>query len=333
MASIKQVAEAAGVSTATVSRVLANKPYVRPELRDRVLAAVAQLAYRPNRVARTLRSQQSNSLGLIVSDIRNPFFSELSHAVEDTAYAHGYSVVLCNTDENPEKEELYLNLMHDESVAGIVLSPTRQTITRFADLNIAIPTVLVDRALKNGDADAVLLDNVAAAYKLTVHLLAQGFQRVGAILAAINTTGRERQQGYADALREYNLPLRGELVRHVAPKIETGHAAALELLSLAQPPDAILTGNSLLTAGALQAIREQGLRIPEQVALVGFDDTIWADLVQPAITVLEQPTDDIGRTATKLLLERIADPLRPVRQIILKGRLRVRESSVRQRRS
>jgi LacI family fructose operon transcriptional repressor len=329
MAGIKEVAEIAGVSTATVSRVLANKPYVRPEVRERVLAAVSQLAYRPNRVARSLRSQQSNSIGLIVSDIRNPFFNELSRAVEDTAYAHGYSVVLCNTDENPQKEELYLNLMHDEHVAGIVLSPTRQSITRFADLNIEIPTVLVDRSLKNGDADAVLLDNVAAANELTTHLIEQGYQRIGAIFASVSTTGRERQRGYEDAHREHNLAPRADLVRHVPPKIETGYAAALDLFSASQPPDAILTGNSLLTAGVLQAIRERGYKIPDQVALVGFDDTIWATLVEPAITVLAQPTDDIGRSATELLLGRIADPSRPTRKVILQGQMRVRGSSVR----
>jgi LacI family fructose operon transcriptional repressor len=331
MPSIKDVAETAGVSTATVSRVLANKPHVRPEVRKQVLAVVEQLAYRPNRVARTLRSQQSTSIGLIVSDIRNPFFSELSRAVEDTAYANGYSVVLCNTDENPAKEELYVNLMHDENVAGIVLSPTRHTITRFAELNIAVPTVLVDRAMKNADADAVLLDNFTAAYELTTHLIEQGYQRIGAIFAAVSTTGRERQRGYEAALREHSLPPHADLVKHVLPKIETGRAATVMLLQHPTPPDAILTGNSLLTAGALQVIRQHGLVIPDAMALVGFDDTIWADLVQPAITVLEQPTGDIGRTATELLLERIAAPLRPVRQIILKGRLRVRESSVRQR--
>jgi LacI family fructose operon transcriptional repressor len=287
------------------------------------------LAYRPNRVARTLRSQQSNSLGLIVSDIRNPFFSELSRAVEDTAYTHGFSVVLCNTDEDPRKEELYLNLMHDENVAGIVLSPTRQQITRFADLNIAIPTVLIDRSLKNGGADAVLLDNVAASYELTSHLLEQGFRRIGAIMAAVSTTGYERERGYADALRDYGLSMEAQLVQHVTPKIETGYTAAMDLLSSDHPPDAILTGNSLLTAGALQAIRERGLHIPDQVALVGFDDTIWASLLQPAITVLAQPIDDIGRTATELLLERIADPGRPARKVVLQGQMRVRASSLR----
>ncbi|HEX5690937.1 MAG TPA: substrate-binding domain-containing protein, partial [Roseiflexaceae bacterium] len=155
--------------------------------------------------------------------------------------------------------------------------------------------------------------------------------RIGAILAAVSTTGLERQRGYADALRDYGLSMDPRLVCQIAPKIETGHAAALEFLTAPDPPEAILTGNSLLTAGALQAIRERGLRIPDQIALVGVDDAIWAALVQPAITVLAQPTDDIGRTATELLLERIADPTRRARKVVLQGQMIVRESSVRWR--
>src|SRR3954467_2140620 len=227
MASIKEVAEAAGVSTATVSRVFSNKPHVRAAVRERVMAAVEQLAYRPNRTARTLRSQQSNTIGLIVSDIRNPFFTAISRSVEDTAYAHGYSVLLCNTDEDPEKEELYLKLMQDENVAGIIFSPTRQIITRFADMEIEFPTVLVDRSLKNGDVDAVLLDNVRAAYELTKHLLDQGYQRIGVLLGAVGTTGQERQQGYEEALRESGFAVRTELIRDIQPKVETGRAATL----------------------------------------------------------------------------------------------------------
>src|SRR6266851_6769562 len=133
MVSIKDVAEAAGVSTATVSRVLSNGLHVRPEVRERVMVAVERLGYRPNLLARSLRSQQTNTIGLIVSDIRNPFFTSISRAVEDTAYEQGFSLILCNTDENPEKEAIYLNLMHDENVAGIIMSPTRQTPTNFTD--------------------------------------------------------------------------------------------------------------------------------------------------------------------------------------------------------
>src|SRR2546427_12826336 len=136
MVSIKNVAEAAGVSTATVSRVLSNGLHVRPEVRERVLAEVERLGYRPNLVARNLRSQQSNMIGLIVSDIRNPFFTAISRAVEDTAYEQGFSLVLCNTDENPEKEAIYLNLMQDENVAGGIFSPTRQIAAKFNALKV-----------------------------------------------------------------------------------------------------------------------------------------------------------------------------------------------------
>ena len=327
MASIKDVAAAAGVSTATVSRVLSNKPYIRPELRDRVMAAIERLEYRPNLVARNLRSQQSNTIGLIVSDIQNPFFSTISRAVEDTAYAHGFSVLLCNTDESHEKELMYLNVMRDERVAGLIFSPTQQSLSRFTELNIDIPAVMIDRALKNSDVDAVLLDNVAGAYDLTTHLIERGYQRIGAIFGFDSATGVDRQRGYQDALREHGLPLVEQLIRRVLPRLETGRSAALELLAAAQPPDAIMAGNSLLAAGALQAIRERQLRIPDDVALVGFDETIWATLVQPALTVLAQPTDAIGSSATELLLQRIADPRRPARKIILQGQLCARDSS------
>src|SRR5262245_8724290 len=195
MASIKEVAEAAGVSTATVSRVLTNQPHVKPALRERVLAAVAKLDYRPNLVARSLRSQHSSTIGLIVSDIRNPFFTAISRAVEDTAYAQGYSVVVCNTDENPEKESLYLRVMRDEHVAGVIFSPTRQALTNFAALNIDFPTVLVDRTLKHGAVDAVLLDNVTAAHELTIHLIERGYRRIGGLFDA-SATGRDRRRGY-----------------------------------------------------------------------------------------------------------------------------------------
>ncbi len=327
MASIKDVAEAAGVSTATVSRVLSNGPHVRSEVRERVMAVVERLGYRPNLVARSLRSQRSNTIGLIVSDIRNPFFTSISRAVEDAAYEQGFSVLLCNTDENPEKEAIYLDLMRDESVAGVIFSPTRQTAANFTASNLGFPTVVVDRSIPNGDVDVVLLDNVDAAYRLITHLIENGYRRTGAICGEMSTTGRERQGGYEKALRAHGLAPPAEHVKYVPPKIEAGYAAALKMIDSAQPPEAIFTTNSLLVAGALQAIRERELIIPDDMALVTFDETIWASLVQPAITLIAQPTDEIGRTAAELLLQRVADPDRPTRQVILKGRLLVRGSS------
>lgn len=326
MASIKDVAKAAGVSTATVSRVLSNGEHVRTEVRKRVMEAVEQLAYRPNLLARSLRSRQTNTIGLIVSDSRNPFFTSISRAVEDTAYEQGFGLFLCNTDENPEKEAIYLNLMRDENVAGVIFSPTRQTAANFTSLNVSLPTVIVDRSTGGAEVDMVLLDNVDSAFRLTTHLLEQGFHRIAA-LSETSATGRERYAGYEKALRAYGLSPVGEHVKFVRPRVEAGYVTTLKLIDATQPPDALLTTNSLLAEGALKAIRERDIIIPDDIALVTFDETIWASLVQPPITLIDQPTYEIGQTATELLLQRIADPNRSTRQVILKGRLVVRGSS------
>jgi LacI family fructose operon transcriptional repressor len=331
MVSIKEVADAAGVSTATVSRVLSDKPHVRPDVRQRVLDAVDKLNYRPNLVARSLRSQQSSTIGLIVSDIRNPFFTAVSRAVEDTAYQQGYSVFLCNTDENPAKEALYLKVLQDENVAGIIFSPTRQSAENFSSLKIQMPTVVVDRTVPDADLDTVLIDNIASAYRLTDHLIQNGYTRIGAIFGEASTTGRQRRIGFEEALQAHSISPDPDLIRYVQPKIEAGCAAVTEMLTSIRPPQAVFTSNSLLTAGALLAIREQGLSIPDDVALVGFDETTWSSLVDPGITLIAQPTADIGTTAAELLLERIADPERPTRTVTLKGQLMVRGSSAPQR--
>lgn len=327
MASIKDVAKAAGVSTATVSRVLSNGAHVRPEVRERVMAAVDKLAYRPNLLARGLRSQQSNTIGLIVSDIRNPFFTSISRAVEDMAHEQGFSLILCNTDENPEKEAIYLNLMQDQNVAGVIFSPTRQTAANFTTLKITFPTVIVDRSIKDADVDMVLLDNVDAAFRLVNHLIENGYRHIGALCGETSSTGRERYAGFEKALRAHDLSPVAEHVKFVQPKIEAGYAATLKILDATQPPDALMTTNSLLAEGALQAIRERDLTIPDDIALVTFDETTWASLVQPPVTLIAQPTHEIGKTATELLLQRIADPDRPTRQVILKGHLLERGSS------
>lgn len=327
MANIKEVAEAAGVSTATVSRVLSNGAHVRPEVRKRVQEAVDRLGYRPNLVARSLRSQHTSTLGLIVSDIRNPFFTSISRAVEDTAYEQGYSILLCNTDEDSEKEAIYLNLMQDANVAGIIFSPTRQMAANFSSLALTIPIVVVDRTIKGADVDAVLLDNEEAGSRLTTHLIENGYRRIAAICGERSTTGRERRTGYEQALRAHGLSPAAELMTYVPPKPESGYAAARAMLDLPQPPDAFFTTNSLLAEGTLQAIRERGLMIPNQIALVTFDETTWASLVQPPVTLIAQPTYEIGRTAAELLLQRVADPSRATRQVILKGQLVARGSS------
>jgi LacI family fructose operon transcriptional repressor len=327
MAKIKDVAKRAGVSTASVSRVLAGKEHVSREMRERVMAAVEELDYQPNLVARSLRSQRSSTVGLIVSDIRNPFFTDVSRAVEDTVHKQRYALFLCNADENPDKEALYLEQMQAQNVAGIIYSPTRQAAENYADLDISAPTVIIDRAVRSSDVDMVLIDNVDAAYRLTEHLIENGYRRIAGLFGEASVTGRERRQGYEQALQAHDLAPPKEQARYVPPRIEAGKSAALELLAQDQPPDAIVTTNSLLTAGALMAIRHLGLTIPDDVGLVGFDETTWGGLVEPAVTIISQPTYEIGATAAELLLQRVDKPDRPPRKVILHGELVVRGSS------
>jgi len=325
MTSIKDVAKAAGVSTATVSRVLANNAPIRPETRERVLEAIAALDYRPNLIARSLRAQKSAKIGLVVSDIRNPFFTAIGRAVEDAAYEKGYSVLMCNTDENPEKENMYLNILHDESVAGVIFSPTHQFSTAVKTFNSKTPFVIIDRAIDTDEADMVLLDNVGAAHELTAHLVDNGYRKIAGLFGNASTTGKERQLGFQNALEEHGLS--PAAVRFIAPRIKHGFDTTLELLSQADRPDALFTSNSLLTAGAFQAIKNCGLVVPDDVALVGFDETTWGAMVDPPITLIAQPTEEIGRTATELLFQRINEPKRAPKAVILRGKLLVRKSS------
>lgn len=328
MPTIKDVAQIAGVSVATVSRVIADKPHVRKEIREKVLAVVEELGYRPNLVARNLRVQQSKIIGLIVSDIQNPFFRYISRSVEDIAYKNGFSVILCNNDEDPEKEKMYLNLMKDQNIDGLILSPTFKASEEFKEVaKLNIPMVVIDRRISDFEVDNIFIDNVISSFKVTQHLIENGYKKIGAILGNGSMTGKERHEGYLKALKETGLKVFSQLTSFTAPREENGYEAALKLLQSSNPPDAIFTSNSLLAAGALRAIQDQGLEIPKEIALTTFDDTSWARLVRPSITVVEQPAYEIGQTATELLIQRINNPSRPTREVILKGNLIVRESS------
>ena len=328
-AKIEDVARQAGVSTATVSRVLSGKPYVSDDLRERVMSAVQDLNYRPSRVARSLRVQRSSIIGLIVSDIQNPFFTSVVRAVEDTAYQHKFSVFLCNSDENSEKETMYVELMVAEHVAGVILSPTLGQNDIYRHLAEAgVPAVAIDRRVTNVDIDTVLVDNVGAARQAVLHLLEMGHRRIGAVIGTpVSSTGEERLRGYVEALQVYGIAVEPELIRAGAPRIATGHDFANELLTLPQPPSAIFTGNNLLTLGALSAIHARGLRIPDDIGIAAFDEMEWMYFVKPALTVVAQPTYELGRRAVDLLLLRMEDPDRPYQEVVLEAALHIRESS------
>lgn len=320
---IKDVAKAAGVSPATVSRVLGAGP-VSAELRKRVEKAVKQTGYRPNLSARRLRSQNTKTIGLVVADIRNPFFTAVSRVVEDMAYAQGMRVVLCNTDENPEREAFYLRSMQEERVTGLILTPTQTTLLKLEkDPLLDVPVVMVDRYLPGGRYDAVVLDNRKAAASLVEHLIAAGKKRIAGLFGDSSRTGQEREQGYADALKKNGRPLLGQLIRPYAADAES----ALNTLLETEKPDAVIASNSLIAAGILRAIKARKLQIPRDLAVAAFDNEPWTSLVEPGLTVIAQPVDEIGHAAMRLLSDRIQTPELPPRIIILSGELVVRGSS------
>jgi len=324
MAQIKDVARQAGVSVASVSRVMAGHAGVSEATRQRVLDAVQALDYRPDLAARRLRSRRTDTIGLIVSDIRNPFFTEISRAVEDVAYQHRMRVILCNADEDPEKEALYLDLMRDENVSGVILSPTLPTLARFRPSDYPFPVVLVDRCDRDTAADAVLLDNGDSAYRLTVHLIERGYRRIAFIYGVTSATGRQRHEGYVTAMATHGLET---LAKAVPATVEAARAAASELARSRPLPDALAASNGIILLGATEALQEAKLRFPQQIALAGFDDLPWTRLVEPGITVIAQPTYDLGQAAIELLLQRIAHPAQSVRRIVLRGELIERGSS------
>lgn len=325
MVRILDVAKHAGLSVASVSRVLAGMPGVSEAARQRVMASVEALGYRPNLAARRLRSRRTDTLGLIVSDIRNPYFMEVGRAVEDVAYANGMRVMLCNTDEDAEKESFYLEMMRDENVAGVILSPTLPLLARYRQSDFPFPVVLVDRCEGDTDADAVVLDNVDASQRLVRHLVDAGHKRIVFFYGAGSATGRQRLQGYREALAAAGLT---PITQALKPTTDEAFAAMRQFLQgHAEMPDAIVASSGLILLGLVQALREANLQYPDDVALAGFDDMPWTRVVTPAITVVAQPTYDIGRSAIELLLARIAQPEQAVRRIVLRGELLVRGSS------
>jgi LacI family transcriptional regulator len=328
-AKIDDVAKRAGVSRATVSRVLNNNPKVDADLRERVLEAAKDLGYQPNRAARRLRAQSSNVIGLVISDIQNPYFLSVTRGVEDAASAQQMSLILCNSDENLDKERMYLHVMEAERVAGLIIVPAHSDHGK--DLNAlkkaGIPIILMDRAVKTVQVDTLKVDNEHGAYEAVNHLIQLGYRRIATIAGSCHvSTGLERYQGYKSALESAGMALDDSLVKFGNFKTESGYTLAHDLMNTSNPPDAIFIANNLMTLGALQALRERSVRVPEDVALVGFDDLPWSGELYSPLTAVAQPTYEIGQEAVRLLLRRLANPKAPYQTVVLQPHLNVRES-------
>jgi LacI family transcriptional regulator len=328
VATISDVAARAGVSTATVSRALNGKATVDPELAARVRQAATELGYQPNGPARNLRRQEAAVVALIITDVENPFFTAIARGVEDVAHQVGYSVVLCNSDENAEKESRYIDIALQERVAGVILSPSgpATSVTKLAARGTAY--VAVDRPLPDHDSDVVLVDTRLAAAQATAHLIAQGYERIGCLTGPSGVrTADDRLAGYRDALKAAKHRGSTRLVRRSEYKAAGARRAALELLSQPEPPDALLVANNAMVVGVLQALQELDLRPGRDVGVVAFDDAPWAELLDPPLTVVAQPAYEIGTEAARLLLARIADNTRPPTVTTLGARLIDRASS------
>ena len=326
---IKQVADLAGVSTATVSRVLEDSDGVSPELVNRVREAVRALDYHPNRAARNLRKRVAQTIGVVISDIQNPFFTSVVCGIDKVLVEANYILLLCNSDEDPKREKVHLSTLRSEGVAGIILANTRSDAESYHQLlNNRIPLVGIDRTHEQLSMDVVSVTNTRGAFSAVSHLADLGHRRIALISGPCQlSTARERLEGYRDAVRSRDLVVSDDLIQISDYRQPGGYKAMQSLLDLPEPPTAVLVANNLMTLGALQAIHERKLVIPDQIAVVGFDDMPWATSLQPPLTAVAQPTYELGMTAAQLLLDRRREPDRPFRHVVLETQLMIRASS------
>jgi LacI family transcriptional regulator len=329
MPTINDVAKLAGVAPITVSRVINNSGYFSQKTRERVEAAVAELGYVPNTLARGLRSKRTNTLALVVTDITNPFFTIIARGVEDTASQAGFTVIYCNTDESEQEEKKYVRILIQKQVDGILLVPACSSTdsTEFIQSQDT-PVVLIDRWVPNVQADVVRCDSQEGAYYLVKHLIEFGHQRITALTGPLGvSTAEDRVSGYQRALAEAGLSA-WERVYHGAFTQASGYDLARQALADEPPPTALFGANNFIAIGAMKALRDAGVRVPEDVSVVSFDDLPPGLVIDPFFTVAAQPAYDMGRKATELLLNRLSSksPLE-CQEIVLPVEIITRQSS------
>jgi LacI family transcriptional regulator len=305
---INDVALRASVSKTTVSHVINETRHVDAETRQRVLAAIAAIGYRPNKVARSLTTKRTGTIGMVVSDASNLFFGEMLRGVEEISRPANDALIVCNTDETLESEDHSLNLLLGQRVDGIIAAATSQKWAVLAKAEAThTPIVFVDRRFDGLVGPYVGADNVDGALRGTTHLIEHGYREIG-VLAGFQrlSTMRERLLGFRQALAAHAIPLPEEWVVTSPLGIEPGRQAAYQILSQSPRPRALFVNNNLLSLGLLLQLKEMGLRCPEDVAIVGFDDHPWAAVSDPPLTVVRQPAREIGRQAAEMLYSLIA---------------------------
>lgn len=330
LATIREVAQKAGVSYATVSHVINNTRFVSEETRARVQEAMAELNYRPNAVARSLRSGKTNTIGLILPDSSNPYFAEIGRAIEEEAFGLGYSIILCNMELDPDREILYIDVLLKKQVDGIIFVATGDYLPHLALLREQnIPVVMIDRHLPDQEVDTVSTDNYQGGCLATQHLLSLGHRRIACITGPSSqiTPSGNRLKGYRQALEDARVDYDEQIVCLGDFHPRSGFEITQKLFQLPQPPTAIFACNDLMALGALRAANQAGLRVPQELSIVGFDNIDLANFINPPLTTVSQEQEHLGIWATRTLVRRITDRQIPYVQEVLPTRLVVRESS------
>jgi LacI family transcriptional regulator len=328
-ATLHDVAREAGVSVSTVSRALNGQPFVRPEVRDRVLVASEALGYRPNVAARSMRTGTTGAVGLIVSDISNPLFAAIAKAADEALSPRGYALMIANSANDPDHETELISTFRQRQLDGLIIATANEEEPGLGDRVSSFPaSVLLDREVPGSRSDAVLSDHGPGLREAIHHLVGLGHRRIALIAGTPGQRGsRVRIQTYEEELARLGIELDPALCRRDAMTIEDGYSAVGAVLALPDPPTAIIGGNNLLFAGLFAAIRDLGLRIPDDLSIVACEETELTVLHNPPLDVVRRDMDDLGRTAAELLLERLAAPRRRTRRVVLPTTFEARASS------
>lgn len=329
---MKDVAREAGVSINTVSRALNDKPDVNEDTKKRILEIADRLNYVPNSLAKGLVTKNTKTIGVIVSDNANPVFARIIKGTEDFARSKGYNIILCNTDESYEREEEAVRLLREKRVDGLIitLTPAQKKRTDIRELKRSgVPFVLLNRHMENIMTDYVINDNVYGAYLAVSHLVKSGHKRIGYISGPSQISSvRERLEGYKKALFENNIEFDNSLVKKSNLRMEDGYRLIKEFLELENRPTAVFTYSDLLAMGALKALREAKLKVPKDMALVGYDDIEFSSLLEVPLTTVHQPRYRIGEEGAEILINRMeGKKSEGFQQIVLKPELVIRESA------
>jgi LacI family transcriptional regulator len=325
---IKDIAREARVSYATVSRALNNKYGVNPETREKILRIARELNYSPNAIARGLVSSRSFTIGLILPDLTNPYFPAVAAGIESYAQDRGYSVFLCNTNWDRRRETAYIRLLSERRVDGIILAPSGTSIEE--EVRELLPMVFVTNAPKNTIYSSVVIDNIRGGYLAAKHLIECGYSSIGFIgVEEHEMMDNERLEGYRRAFNRYGRELDSRFIRFGDFRQQTGYALITEMIRSGEYPDAIFAENDILAIGILHGIKDSGLKVPDDIALIGFDDIAFSAYQEIQLSTIHQPKEEMGSTAAEILIEEIEGRPgeTPPRKVILEPELIVRSSS------